>query len=235
MIFSRWSLSLVLGCFSFFITPGIADGEVSNNTLPPSFDAKTRIGSDAQPSVPQPLQETSLPDVTMGDPNAPLKIVMYHSLACHHCKRFKREIFPLIKEQFIDKGYVYFVFVDFPIDPSALGAVKVAWIYRDVQSYLDISEVITSHDEEWVGKLDWPDQICRIVGKERLVTKAKCHDALDGDTLEKQILQRSYIAQKEYKIEHVPAFIVNGQRFNGDWLLSPSDIKEVLKKMGVLI
>ena len=44
----------------------------------------------------------ALEDRVMGDPNAPVTLVEYASLACHHCADFHKKTLPQIKERFID-------------------------------------------------------------------------------------------------------------------------------------
>ncbi len=52
---------------------------------------------------------------TMGSPEAPIIMVEYSDFNCPFSKKFKEEIFPLIKENYIDKGKLLFVYKDFPI------------------------------------------------------------------------------------------------------------------------
>lgn len=45
-----------------------------------------------------------------GDPNAPIKIVEYSDYQCPYCARFAKEVEPLLVEQYVKTGKVYFVF-----------------------------------------------------------------------------------------------------------------------------
>lgn len=71
-------------------------------------------------------------DHVLGDPNAPVQIVEYASLQCHHCRDFAvgsaehAAVFPLLKEKYIDTGKVRFVFRDYPLDTFATAATLAA-------------------------------------------------------------------------------------------------------------
>ena len=46
----------------------------------------------------------------MGDPNAPVKIVEYSSYKCGHCAAFSFETEPILEEEYIKTGKVYFTY-----------------------------------------------------------------------------------------------------------------------------
>ncbi|MBI1340099.1 thioredoxin domain-containing protein [bacterium] len=67
-----------------------------------------------------------LEDVVMGDRNAPVAIVEYASTTCSHCRDFWKQVFPVIKERYIDTGKASFVLKDFPTAPAPVAAAGVA-------------------------------------------------------------------------------------------------------------
>jgi protein-disulfide isomerase len=50
------------------------------------------------------------PDMSFGNPNAPVKVVEYASVACPVCGRWYREVYPAFKAKYIDTGKVYYTF-----------------------------------------------------------------------------------------------------------------------------
>lgn len=64
------------------------------------------------------LQEGPLPDLWLGDENAPVVIVEYAALTCPHCATFHNTVFDAFKEQYIDTGLVRFTVREMPIDLS---------------------------------------------------------------------------------------------------------------------
>jgi protein-disulfide isomerase len=47
-------------------------------------------------------------DMSLGDPNAPVKLIEYGSVACPHCAVFNNAVFPAFKAKYIDTGQVYY-------------------------------------------------------------------------------------------------------------------------------
>lgn len=175
--------------------------------------------------------QSTLPAVVIGNLKAPLKIVMYHSLNCIHCKMFKDEELPKIKEKFIDNDLVCFTFVDCPIDPSALDAAKIAWEARDVEKYETVSGILTTNYDKWAGQPDWQKHLCQIVTQNQLMTEAQCEKGLNDEALGKEILRIAFHAQKKYKIDYAPAFLLNGKLKQTESLLTCADVENELKQI----
>ena len=47
---------------------------------------------------------TAQGDMSMGDPNAKVKMVEYASVTCSHCAAFNNDVFPAFKAKYIDTG-----------------------------------------------------------------------------------------------------------------------------------
>ena len=71
------------------------------------------------------IETNRLTDITDGDDNAKIKIFAYQSLTCPHCATFHKEIYPLLKKEFIDTGIIKIYFKHFPLDLAALNAAKI--------------------------------------------------------------------------------------------------------------
>jgi len=57
-------------------------------------------------------------DMSMGDPNAPVKMVEYASMSCSHCAQFNNEVFPAFKAKYIDTGKVHYTLKEFLTPPE---------------------------------------------------------------------------------------------------------------------
>ena len=47
---------------------------------------------------------------SMGDENAPIKMLEFASLTCGHCARFHNDVMPAIKEKYISTGKIFFTY-----------------------------------------------------------------------------------------------------------------------------
>jgi len=208
----------ILG-LSFFTGSSLAEN--LSAPLPPSQTSESATDDLAL--------ESTLPVVAMGNPKAPLKIVMFHSLNCSHCKDFKVNVLPKIQTQFIDQDLIYFQFIDFPTDRSSLDAAKIAWGARDMEIYKKASHLLTENYERWAGQPDWQKELCQIVIEKQLMTEKECIKSLADEALGEEILRISFEAQKKHKIDYAPAFLFNGKLKQTTEPLSFDDIKAELK------
>ena len=71
-----------------------------------------------------------------GNINAKVKIVVYESLTCSHCGNFHKNVYPKLKDEFLDKGLVSIEFKNFPLDIAALNASKLAHCKNDGKSFI---------------------------------------------------------------------------------------------------
>lgn len=58
--------------------------------------------------------------VSYGQEGAPIEIVQFYSLSCPHCLQLFNHDFPLIKQEFIEKGRLRYVFHPAPMDLSTV-------------------------------------------------------------------------------------------------------------------
>lgn len=67
-------------------------------------------------------------DIAIGAEDAPVTVVEYFSVTCHACEQFHANVFPTIKEQFIDSGRVRWVYRELltPPRPIALAGFQIA-------------------------------------------------------------------------------------------------------------
>ena len=62
----------------------------------------------------------SADDMSLGDPKAKVTVIEYASLACSHCAKWNKEVFPAFKAKYIDTGKVHYVFREFITAPPQL-------------------------------------------------------------------------------------------------------------------
>ena len=60
--------------------------------------------------------------ITDGKKEAKIEIIIYESLTCSHSADFHKNIYPLLKKNFIDNGIIKIEFRSFPLDLAALNA-----------------------------------------------------------------------------------------------------------------
>ena len=84
------------------------------------------VGTAHALSVDDLMQPQALPDMALGEEDAPVTIVEYASMTCPHCAHFHETTLPGLKEKYIDTGKVRMIFREFPFDPRAAAAFMLA-------------------------------------------------------------------------------------------------------------
>jgi len=63
---------------------------------------------------------------SVGDPNAPVKVVEYSNYTCSHCKTFALNSEEAFVEKYVDSGKVFFTFQNFPFQGDTTGPAVAA-------------------------------------------------------------------------------------------------------------
>ena len=70
------------------------------------------------------------------------------SLTCSHCAKFHTDIYPELKKNFIDKGFVKLEYRNFPLDLAAFNAAKAA--HCKISNGEEILHFLYKNQSEWV-------------------------------------------------------------------------------------
>ncbi|MDS0293055.1 thioredoxin domain-containing protein [Halogeometricum luteum] len=82
-------------------------------------------------------QVNSLPRPSLGPDDAPVTVDAYEDYACPHCATYSLNVFPKIRENYIDGGDVRYRFFDFPLPVSEQWSWGGAVAARAVQDRAD--------------------------------------------------------------------------------------------------
>ncbi|MCF3936057.1 DsbA family protein [Acuticoccus sp. M5D2P5] len=153
-----------------------------------------------------------LPDVVLGDPNAPVTIVEYASMTCPHCANFHKTTFQELKKEYIDTGKVKFVLREFPFDPLAAAVFMIARCSDD--KYYDVVDLFFETQGEWAvreGALAKIRGLARQTGMtdsafEACLTDQKLLDGINA------VKDRGY---SEFNVTGTPTILIDGEKLEG--------------------
>ena len=163
----------------------------------------------------------SVPEITLGRPDAPVTIIEYSSLTCTHCAEFHRTTLPELKKKYIDTGKVRIVFRPFPLDEYALKAAAVVASFPQMRQY-DIMSKIFDNQEKWMGEKSFVTEIAKLAA----MSDKECENCMNRKDLQDQILEARLAAMNKYRIEATPTFLIQGKKFEEE--LSLEEIEEIL-------
>ncbi len=167
--------------------------------------------------------------ITEGNIDAKIKIVVFESLTCGHCAKFHKDVYPGLKENFIDKGHVYIEFKNFPLDMAAMNASKIAHCKNDGNS--EILHHLFNNQNAWLkGKTieELNQNINEFVEKSDF--KLDVDKCLNNKEIEDHILEDRIEGARKFKVEATPTLIINGEKFD-----NPTNYKKLKKFLEKLI
>ncbi len=163
-----------------------------------------------------------------GNIDAKIKLIIYESMTCSHCADFHKKVYPKLKEEFIDPGYISLEFRNFPLDLAALNASKLAHCKNDGKS--KILHFLFNSQNDWVkgnNILDINNNLRGLINEQKFgLNFEKC---LNEKEIEDFILEERIEGHKKFGIKATPTLIINDKKF--DKTLNFKNIKKRLKKM----
>jgi protein-disulfide isomerase len=154
-----------------------------------------------------------LPDMIMGDPDAPVEIIEYSSMTCPHCAAFHTQTLPVIKERYIDTGKAKLVFREFPLDRVALTASAIARCAGE-ERYFSFVDVLVRTQDQWAHAEDTTEELKKIVRMGGL-DPAMVDACLEDQAIIDGILAVRLNGDETYTIRSTPTFIINGDSHPG--------------------
>lgn len=181
----------------------------------PEVVVETKKLDIGQPETPLPSASISDPAVaammtprSLGDVNAPVKVVEYASLTCSHCGAFHRENFEQFKANYIDTGRVHYTFKEFPLNQPALDASQILRCMPE-DKYMNFMNLLFSEQDKWAYAENYKD-ILRQNAKLGGMTDEQFDACLANEGLKNAIAADMKAASEQYKVSSTPSFVFNG-------------------------
>ncbi len=155
-------------------------------------------------------------DFYIGEDNAPITIIEYASMSCSHCADFHNDTLEDLKKEYIDTGKVKFIFRDFPFNyPALAGSMILRCVPEDVR--YEYMNGLYKLQNSWVNRdqSKTRSELYKIMQSGGM-QQDDFDTCLSNIDLENQLLESVMEAQKEYKIDSTPSFIVNGVLYSGN-------------------
>ena len=174
------------------------------------------------------IEGNELKNISEGNKDAKIEILVYESLTCPHCALFHTEIYPHLKKDFVNKGLVKIEFKNFPLDLAALNASKIAHCKNDGKS--DILHFLFLNQDIWTkGQTieEINSNLKKIINKGNF--KIDIQKCINDKNIEDHILEDRIESVKKFEIDSTPTLIINNKKF--DKLLNYKNLKKTIEKL----
>lgn len=172
------------------------------------------------------MKAGDLTENSFGKADAPHTIVEYSSLTCPHCADFHKDIFPKLKEKYIDNGQLRYILREFPLDNVAAAGFVLARCVEDEKRF-EFIELLYAHQEEWAFKNN-PIPELQKFAKQVGFTEDRFNQCLADEKTLKYVEWVRDRAHKQFGIRGTPSFFVDGKFMKGNATIEKFD--ELLTK-----
>lgn len=211
-----------------------AETPAADATTPPATAETPHVDSGAKSDFKVDVA-AAMEERSMGKADAPVVVEDFSSLTCPHCAFFHNEILPKIKQNYIDTGYVRWVFRGFPLNEPALKGEMVARC-ASKDKYISMIDMMYANQQRWAFT-ETPVPNLNIMMRIAGFTDDMFLTCVNNAELESALVKQSEEATAKYKINSTPTFILNGGEKTisgaGSYTGFAYDIEEMLKAKGI--
>ena len=205
-------------------TPATSSGTAtSSETTAATPSAAAEVpAAEGNVDMAEVLKPGALPDMALGEANAPVTIVEYMSTTCPHCAAFHNNPVDAITAKYVDSGKVRFIVREFPFDPRAAAAFMLARCnpqdpskLTEAAQYFPMLSMLMKQQETWAAAQDGREalmQMSKLAGFTEETFKA----CLTNQKLLDDVNAVRERGAKEFGVAATPTFLINGQRYSGD-------------------
>jgi protein-disulfide isomerase len=153
-------------------------------------------------------------EMTRGKADAVVTVIEYASVTCPHCATFHEQVYPAIKENYIDTGKVRFVFREFPTAPANLSIAgsmlaRCAADTGGMDAYFLVLDTLFKTQRTWIYGENPREELIKIAAQAGMSA-----DDLDTCISREELLdflnENVKIGSDKYDIRSTPSFVVNG-------------------------
>ena len=161
-----------------------------------------------------------IPLIKSNNPNA-VDIIEFSSFTCSHCRDFHTITLPEIKQSEIIDDINYYI-IDFPLDYFAFYASRIGSCIGDNRS--TFTDIVYDQQDTWkkIYKSSEPESQFEL--ENTLMNYAlqlghsesellKC---IGNEDMQNKLLAKQMEAQKKYKVESTPTFLINDEKIMGN-------------------
>lgn len=175
------------------------------------------VSSEPSPVSPavMPEDEALKDDPFLGQPSAPVVMVVFSDYQCQPCRSFYAQTLPRLKQEYIDAGTVRLIFRDFPLasNPYAVLAANTAQCAGEQGSYWQLHDLLFEH-----GELIDRGEVDSVVSLATKVDKKRLMSCISSSRYNREI-EADIAAGREIGMKGAPGFFLGrkgaNDRFEG--------------------
>lgn len=171
----------------------------------------------AAPSATESSVVSKVPDMVLGQADAPVTMIEYASFTCPHCANFHNDVFEQVKKNYIDTGKVRFVYREVYFDKFGLWGAIMARC-GGPEKYFGISDILFTKQREWLasGTEQGIADALRTIGLSAGLTDDQIKACMADQDQAKAMVETYQKNATADAIQGTPTFIINGEKLSGE-------------------
>jgi len=168
-------------------------------------------------------------DIVLGNANSKVVVVEYFAPTCTHCVTAHQNIFPVIKERYIDTGKIAYVMREFVGNKQDLDASILARCKGSTEKYMQFKSLLLSKQQDWVFAKNYRvrlENFAEFGG----ISKEEYTKCLNSDALVQTLIDNTQIAAQLDNFIGTPSFFINSKLLDGKYGVTTEIIIEELEK-----
>lgn len=149
-------------------------------------------------------------DITYETGSPKVELIEYGSLTCPACGGFAAQVFPRIKQDYIDTGKVKFVFRNFVRDRYDLAAAAGARCLNDMDATKRALDTVFAEQSSWMRSENPYAALGEIMGREGM-DQADFGRCLSEQSVREYLVDMTQSGAQTYQINSVPSLILGGK------------------------
>ena len=166
--------------------------------------------------------------IFVGNEDAKITIIAFESLTCSHCADFHKNVYPQLKEEYLDTGLAKIEFRHFPLDAAAFNASKVSQCKNDGDSA--ILNSLYANQQKWVkgsSVQEANENLQKFLTSEGF--DINFDECINNKEIEDFVLNDRIDGAKNFKVNSTPTIVINNKKF--EKTLTYKNLKKALEKL----
>ena len=154
-------------------------------------------------------------EMVLGSDNAKIDIVEYASYTCSHCATFHTDVYPKLKENYIETGHVRFTYREVYFDKYGLWASMIARC-AGPEKFFGLTDLIYKSQKKWARAGEDKAVVSEL---SKLAKVAGLNDERIENCLEDTEKLRALVEwfkknSSNDDVKSTPSFLINGEKFS---------------------
>lgn len=180
-------------------------------------------GEQGQPSVTVEAPAAADRDVILGDPDAPVSIVLYEDFQCPYCVQFFDETESAIRTAYVETGKAKIVYRHFPlvqIHPEALPAAEASECAKDQGKFWEYHDELYRSESSAIAETTLNRALYDSIATKLGLNMGEFKSCVDSGKHRAFVQAQGDEAATKYGVRSTPTIFVNDQKVEGAYPFS---------------